>query len=413
MFCNLAVLAIFIFIYSVIAGRIERLPIGGPILFVAFGLVCGPVGLGALRLEISAEGLRLVAELALAVVLFSDAARTRLTVLEHSGQIPARLLLIGLPLTIALGTWIGRLVFPELPLIEVAILATMLAPTDAALGSPVVTNPAVPGESREGLKGESGLNDGICVPILFLLLAFEAQGGALTGGASLALRLVTQQIGIGLICGLSLAALGWWIINRLSGRSWISENWRQIAGLALALSCFTTAQALGGSGFISSFCGGLLFGALARSQKTELLHTAEGIGDLLSLATWVAFGATAVGQMASRCTLTVVLYSVLSLTVIRMAPVLVSLIGSPLAAPARLFIGWFGPRGLASIVFIVIVLNHHLPGHETLSLVVVCTVVLSIVAHGLTANPLIKALTARSAGHEDQPTNPRGFVGRC
>ena len=182
MYANLAILAIFIFVYSVIAGRIERLPISGPIVFVAFGLVCGPAGLGVLRLEITAEGLRLVAELALAVVLFSDAARIRLTVLEHSRQIPARLLLIGLPLTILLGTWVGRFIFPDLPLIEVAILATMLAPTDAALGSSVVTNPKVPGEIREALNVESGLNDGICVPVLFLLLALESQAETLTGG---------------------------------------------------------------------------------------------------------------------------------------------------------------------------------------------------------------------------------------
>jgi NhaP-type Na+/H+ or K+/H+ antiporter len=397
MYANLAILAIFIFVYSVIAGRVERLPISGPIVFVAFGLVCGPAGLGVLRLEITAEGLRLVAELALAVVLFSDAARIRLTVLEHSRQIPARLLLIGLPLTILLGTWVGRIFFPDLPLIEVAILATMLAPTDAALGSSVVTNPKVPGEIREALNVESGLNDGICVPVLFLLLALETQAETLTGGASLALRLVVEEIGIGLICGLVLAGLGWWLVKRLSGGSWVDEGWRQIAGLALALGCFTSAQALGGSGFIASFSGGLLFGALARSQKAKLLHTAEGIGDLLSLATWVAFGATVVGQMMERITWPVVAYAVLSLTVIRMAPVLVSLIGSPLRARARLFIGWFGPRGLASIVFIVIVLNHELSGHETLSLVVVCTVVLSILAHGLSANPLVEALAARSS----------------
>ena len=228
-------MAIFIFIYCVIAGRVERMPVSGPIIFVGFGLAFGPLGLGLLTFEITGESLRILAELTLAIVLFTDAAGSNLGVLRRSEQIPVRLLLIGLPLTILLGFVVGWAILPGLTLIELTILATMLAPTDAALGSAVVSNPKVPSDIREGLNVESGLNDGICVPILFVLLALATDKSGATSGFHMAMRLVFEEIGIGLVVGLSLSALGWWFAKRYSNRGWINEAWRQVAGLALAL----------------------------------------------------------------------------------------------------------------------------------------------------------------------------------
>jgi NhaP-type Na+/H+ or K+/H+ antiporter len=307
------------------------------------------------------------------------------------------LLLVGLPLTILLGIAAGSVVLPGLTLVEVAILATMLAPTDAALGRAVVTDPRVPAGIREGLNVESGLNDGICVPILFILLALAMGARSAADDLALALRLVVQEIGIGLVVGLVLTGLAAWALRSCWNRGWITDTWRQMIVVALAFSCFAVAQTLGGSGFIASFSGGLLFGALARKQKEELLGTAEGIGDTLALATWVVFGTAAVGQMMGGFDWRIVLYAVLSLTVVRMLPVFLSLAGSGLPTGGKLFIGWFGPRGLASIVFIIIVLNKQLPGNHTMALVVVCTVLLSILAHGFSANPLITTLGARAA----------------
>ena len=339
--------------------------------------------------------MRTLAELTLALVLFTDAANANLSVLKKAFHIPQRLLLIGLPLTILLGFGAGVLLFGGLTLFEIAILATMLAPTDAALGKAVVTNESVPADIRESLNVESGLNDGICVPILFLFLALATDSTAEGSTLQLAMTLVAQEIGIGVAVGVGLTVLGGWLLKLAADRGWITETWRQLPVAALAVACFAVAQHLGGSGFIACFAGGLLFGGIAKSHKQALLLSAEGTGDTLALITWVVFGAAVVGQAIGHLSWEAVLYALLSLTVVRMLPVFLVLAGMNLRADEKLFMGWFGPRGLASIVFAVIVMDKHLPGGGIIAITVVCTIVLSIVAHGLSANPLVAALVAR------------------
>jgi sodium/hydrogen antiporter len=397
MYADLAIVALFVFVYSVVAGALERTPITGPIVFTAFGIALGPVGLGWLSLDVDREGLRALAELTLALVLFTDAANADLSVLGRSWRIPERLLAIGLPMTILLGFGVGSLLFGDLGPLEVALLATMLAPTDAALGKAVVTNAAVPIDVREGLNVESGLNDGICVPILLALLALVTGAEHYRPGFSV--RFFAEAIGIGLAVGIGLTIAGAWLLRLCEGRGWITETWRQLPVVALSFSCFAGAQELGGSGFIAAFAGGLLFGALAKREKPGLLLAAEGTGDTLALLTWMLFGAGVVGQAVGYFNWTVLLYAVLSLTVIRILPVYLSLSGLPLRPGAKLFIGWFGPRGLASIVFGILVLEANLPGGGTLAMTVVCTIVLSILLHGLSANPLVAALGRASEGH--------------
>jgi len=303
--------------------------------------------------------------------------------------------LIGLPLTLLIGFGVGVLVFDGLTLLEPAILATMLAPTDAALGKAVVTNESVPSRIREGLNQESGLNDGICVPVLLLLLAVAAQPGE-HGFSRMALELLAGQIGVGVVVGLALTLFGAWLFRLCKLQGWISDSWRQIAVPAIAVACFALAQRLGGSGFIAVFSGGLPFGWLAKQHKHTLLLAAEGTGDTLALITWVVFGAVVIARAANYITWPIVLYAVLSLTLIRMLPVFLALPGLGLSAKEKLFVGWFGPRGLASIVFGVIVLDAQLPGGVTLVATVVCTILLSIVAHGLSAGPLAAALKKKS-----------------
>jgi NhaP-type Na+/H+ or K+/H+ antiporter len=357
------------------------------------------VGLGFLNLGLGSEGLRTIAELTLALVLFSDASNANLPVLRQVVRLPGRLLLIGLPLTILLGIGTGVLLFPGLGILEVAILATMLAPTDAALGKAVVTNPAVPDPIREGLNVESGLNDGICVPILFTFLALATQSGAEGSTGALAVRLVAEEIGIGAGIGIGLAIVGAHGLRAVAGRGWLEPGpWIKIPVIALAFGIFALAQSAGGSGFIACFTGGLTFGALIRKHKEAILEGAEGTGEALSLLTWVVFGAAVVGQH-SGITITdwrVALYAVLSLTVIRMLPVALAVLGLGVRTEAKLFLGWFGPRGLASIVFLVIVAQDKLPGEDTIMAVTVATVALSIVGHGLTANPWATAFGARA-----------------
>ncbi len=403
MYQNLAILALFIFLYSLVSGGMERTPVNGAIVFTAFGLIFGPLGFGFLNLNVDADGLKTLAELALALVLFTDASNANLGELKKSFRIPQRLLLFGLPLTILLGFVAGVLVFDGLTLLEIAIIATMLAPTDAALGKAVVTNELVPDNIREGLNVESGLNDGICVPILLIFLALATSVEVEGSTSMLAFKLVAEAVGIGVAVGAGLTFLGVLLLNRCVDREWITETWRQLCVPAMAVSCFAVAQWLGGSGFIACFIGGMLFGGIEKGHKHKFLLAAEGTGDTLALITWVVFGAAVVGQSIGSFSWDVVLYSLLSLTFVRMVPVFLVLAGMNLRSDEKLFIGWFGPRGLASIVFAVIVLNEHLPGGDTISMTAVCTIILSVIGHGLSANPLVGGLVSRlKAGSKAQ-----------
>jgi sodium/hydrogen antiporter len=395
MYGNLALLAGFVLVYSIVAGRMQRSLVGGAIAFTAFGLLFGPEGLGFLQLAIQSEGLRLLAELALALVLFTDAANVEVLVLRRSLAIPARLLLVGLPMTIVLGIVAGAMIFDHLDVLEVAILATILAPTDAALGKAVVTNPAVPSTVRSSLNVESGLNDGICVPIVLMLLVLATEAAVSEAPVAMALMIFGEELGIGLVVGVACTALTVPAVRFALTRGWTDPVWLQFTVPALALLCFGAAQASGGSGFIASFVGGLATGALIRHHKHAILSPAEGIGETLALLTWVVFGAVVIGQARDVLSLPVVLYALLSLTLIRMVPVFLSLTGTGLSSGDKLFIGWFGPRGLASIVFTIIVLNEGITGGGTLAATAVWTIVLSVVAHGLTAGPLAAAFAKR------------------
>lgn len=388
---TLGMLALLAFVYSAISGWIERTPINGALVYTSFGLVFGGMGLGLIHFDIEAQGLRVIAEVTLAVVLFSDAAGTDFKVLKRNLGIPQRMLLIGLPLTIVLGMGAGVALFDNLSIIEIAILATMLAPTDAALGKAVVSDTRVPAPMRQSLNVESGLNDGICVPVLFAFLAL-ANGGEGELGHHL-----VKEIGIGAAWGLGITWLAAKLLRYANGHGWVGPTWRQLMIVTLAVMCFTAAQLTGGSGFIAAFVGGMFFGSITRDHKEQLLESAEATGDLLSMITWTIFGAAVVGPALSAFTWQVLVYAILSLTVVRMLPVFLSLLGTKLKTEEKLFMGWFGPRGLASIVFGVIVFNEALPGGETISMTMICTVLFSVILHGVTANPWVKAMAARNS----------------
>ena len=275
MYLPLAILASFAFLYSIAAGRIDKTPFTGPIVFISFGVLVGPIGFAWLNLEVTATEMRVLADLTLAMLLFSEAANVDKSALQHGTGVPIRMLLVGLPGVIALGYLCGWLIFSELSLLELAILATTLAATDAALGKAVVTNKAVPARIREALNMESGLNDGLCVPVLLLFITLAKAGTGESGVIAMATKFFAQELGIGIAVGLVATATGSWLYHR------------------------------------------------------------------------------------------------------------------------ALFLAWFGPRGLASIVFAVIVLDNNLPGAEFIAVVVACTIILSAFAHGITANPLATALAAR------------------
>jgi sodium/hydrogen antiporter len=395
MYSNVAVMVLFAFVFSVIAGRVERSAVSGPIIFIAFGLIAGPVGLGLLDMDVQAVELRVVADLTLALVLFIDAANADLATLRTHATIPRRMLLIGLPLCIALGVGTGLVIFPDISFYEICILATMLAATDAALGKGVVTNKAVPARIREGLNAESGLNDGMCVPVLLVFLALAMGTGGEDGSTALALELVAREIGIGLAVAVVLTLVGVQLMAISIRRDWFTEVWVQIPVVTLALACFTTAQTLHGSGYIAAFVGGLLFGHFAKEETHRLVMAGEGIAELLAMLTWLVFGAAVIGQLWATMTLDVVIYSLLSLTLIRMLPNVIALTGTGEKLETKLFLAWFGPRGLASIVFFIIVANANLPSESVLAHVVVCTVTLCVIAHGVTANAWARGIGRR------------------
>ncbi len=405
MYLNVALLALVAFAYALLSGRVDRSRVSGPILFVLVGLLLGPAAFGALALDLSIGDLRLLAEITLALVLFSDAANADIDQIRRTRFLPRRLLFVGLPLTILLGLAFGLVLLPGLSLIEVALVAAALAPTDAALGKPVVTNPAVPPAMRESLNFESGLNDGICVPIIVLLLGAAAGLEVEHRPFAHILLTVVEEIGIGFLVGAAIAIPGAWALGRARAAGWIGANWMGVPAVGLAVACFALAQAVGGSGFIACFVGGLAFGA-RRPDRHELLRAAESCGDVLSLLTWVAVGALVVVQVSGAVTWAVVLYAILSLTVVRMLPVWLCLRGTGVVARDRLFIGWFGPRGLASVVFGVLILSADLPGGDTLAATIVCTVILSVVCHGASAAPLIRALTPAWARDMRDPASP-------
>jgi NhaP-type Na+/H+ or K+/H+ antiporter len=213
----------------------------------------------------------------------------------------------------------------------------------------------------------------------------------------LALKLVIQELGIGLAVGQGLTAIGAWVLRWCQDQGWVTEIWKQITVVALAIACFTVAQSLHGSGYIAAFTGGLLFGFIAKGDTHKLVLAAEGTGETLALMTWMLFGAVVIGQSVERFTWEMLVYALLSLTVIRMLPVFLSLAGTGESTASKLFLGWFGPRGLASIVFAIIVLNEGVPGGKFIAMVVVLTVFFSLVAHGVSANPLAKLMGQKSA----------------
>jgi len=385
---TLATIALALLAFAAIAGRVDGTPITPAIVFVGIGLLAGPEALGLVDLSSYGEPVKLLAEATLTVVLFADASRIDLRALRREVAVPARLLGIGLPLTIVAGLVVAIALLAELAWPEALLLAVILAPTDAALGQAVVTLPRLPSRIRQGLNVESGLNDGICVPIFLIVLAVaEAEAGAIGDGA--AVRLVAEQIGYGIVAGVVAGAVAAAVVRVAGRHEEVDAAWLQIGPLAGAALAFGIAAPIGGSGFIAAFAGGMVFGGLLRGGSERVDSLLDEAGAVLGAITFVVFGAVLLGPGLGHLTAAMVGYALLSLTVIRMLPVAVSLLGSGARPPTIGFLGWFGPRGLASIVFAVMLEEgSELPHEETILLTVYATVGLSVLLHGLTAAPL-------------------------
>ena len=306
----------------------------------------------------------------------------------------------------AAGIGVGLLVFPGMALASAFLLSTMLCSTDAALGQRVVDDPAVPPRVRQALDVESGLNDGLAVP--FFLVAMDISMATLKGGVpSAVIHNAASQIGWGLVAGIGVGVAGGALLRLANRRDWLQGHWRQVLTLGVALAAYSAAVVLGGSGFIAAFVGGMAFGRASGEHGLRVTFFTEETGSLLAAVTWIGFGALALGWALPHITWHVVLYAVLSLTIVRMVPVAIAMAGRGARLQTVAFMGWFGPRGLASIVFGLLALERGVPEAHTLLTTVTVTVFLSVFLHGFTSVPFVAAYHRWYAAHtEGHPKAP-------
>ncbi|MFI0713137.1 cation:proton antiporter [Streptomyces inhibens] len=374
-----------LFLWCLCSRRMERFELTAPAAFVLTGLLLGE-GTGVLDLALPHETVKVLAEITLVWVLFTDAARLSLRALRPELGLCVRLLGIGLPLCVGLGTLLASALLPGVSGWAALYVGAALAPTDAALGATMMVNPEVPARIRQLINVESGLNDGIVTPLVVLALAgmSAAQGTAGPDASGHAL----VQLAVGAAYGAVVGLAAGWLLRTTLRRGWATEDFAGVGVLALALLGYTSALAIGGNGFVAAFVAGLAFGTVHGAPRRVLLYV-EQSASLLSVLVWLVFGAVLLPEAFAHFTWQVVVYAVLSLTVIRMLPVALSLIGSGLDAGTVLFVGWFGPRGLASIIFGLLAVEELAPaGAQPVVPVVACTVLLSVLAHGLTSAPL-------------------------
>ena len=394
--------------FGLISRKLEKSVITPPMAYVTFGLLISANGLGLIQeVEIANEIIKILAEITLAVVLFTDASRIQLKLLRQEYNLPLRLLGIGLPITIILGTVFASLLFTDLNIWEAAALATILSPTDAALGQAVVNSPRVPTYIRQAINVESGLNDGICLPILLLLISL-AEKSEQSGTASYWLTFSLEQIIFGVVIGVTIGYFGGKLIVKSVRRKWMNESFEDLSVLGLSILAYTGAEVIGGNGFIAAFCAGLTLGTITTKSVLDCLYEfGEAEGQLLTLVSFLLYGAVMVFPSLSDATWQVWLYAIGSLTVARMLGVAIATLGSKLQLDSILFVGWFGPRGIASIVYgLLIVDRDKLLGSELMFTTMVVTVFISVFAHGLTAFPGANWYAHRISNKENSHSMP-------
>ena len=396
---DIGVLAAVLIVYSLVSRRLERLLISGPMFFVAAGILLGPDVAGAIDLELTSETGLFVAEVALVIVLFADAGRIDLGALRENRSLPARLLGIGMPLTIALGFAAGALLLTGIEFWEAGIIAAVLAPTDAALGQAVVSDRRVPERIRQALNVESGLNDGLSIPFLFLFTGLAVTEVEVSAQGWLAFA--GEQIGYGTLVGLAIGLAGGWLVEQAVRRDFMTGAFQQLVMIGFAILAWALAEAVGGNGFIASFVAGLSAGRVTEVCSEKILDFTDDEGQLLNLTVFFIFGISAIGFLQGAGW-EVYLFGLLALTAVRMLPVAIALAGTGLRRSSVAFMGWFGPRGLASIILALVVLEDEpeLPAIPTVFAAMTITVLASVLAHGISARPLSRAYGESLAGAE-------------
>ncbi|WP_436794736.1 cation:proton antiporter [Actinospongicola halichondriae] len=381
----LTVLALAVLAHALVSQRLRSTVVSAPMIFVAVGLLTGPQALDLARIDLGSEEVIVLAELTLSIVLFSDAVRVDPRMARSFVGIPARMLGLGLPMVIGFGTVIARVAL-GLEWAEAALLASILGATDAALGQAVLTDDSVPGRIRSSLNVESGLNDGLALPAVTLFTAITAaESGARP--PSYWIRFVAEQIGFGIAAGAVVGIAAGWLLVRARRASWVDGVDGQLAALAQVGLAFVLAHEIGGNTFIAAFVAGLAFRFIGRDDAEYLCEFTEDGGQLFASITFVVFGNALLGPALGALTIPIAVCVVATLTIGRMIPIAVSLVGTGLRAPTVVFLGWFGPRGLASILFALTVIEgSDREVDDTLFVVVAWAVLSSVVIHGATAS---------------------------
>jgi len=382
---DILVIALSVLGFALLAGRLSGTPLTMPMLFTGAGLLLGGHGLGLVNIGVDSEAVSVLAEVTLVVVLFTDASRIHLGAVLRQHAVALRMLVVGMPLAMLLGTLVGVVLLPDLPLLTVAVLAVVLAPTDAALGQSFVTAEAVPQRVRQALNVESGLNDGLALPFLLVLIDLSR---AEASGVWHYLGLFVAMVGLGSLFGAVTGWLGGRVLTWSTERGWTTDTTQRLGTLALAAVAYASAETVGGNGFVAAFVAGLTVGTTARSLLKSTTIFAETEGQLLTLLTFLLFGAVVAGDL-TELTWQIAAYAALSLVAVRPLATAVALVAARLSSRTVAFLGWAGPRGLASIVYAVLVVDvGGVPGAETVLNVAAWTILLSVLLHGLSAAPL-------------------------
>ncbi|MDT5092590.1 MAG: sodium/hydrogen antiporter [Mycobacterium sp.] len=384
--------------YAVVSGLVHRWYVAPALIFVVCGIALGPSGAGWIDVKNDdSESFTVLAQLALTVILFNQASRLNLSTVLRRGRLTLRLLAIGIPASIALGTLAAVALLPVLPLWEAVCLAVIVAPTEVALLSAVLDDTRIPERVRNALSAESGFYDGFALAALLAALAVASEDRDPEPARWAWFVFRTEFVSLGV--GLAIGALGAFVIVRSSNRQWMSATWAQLSTVALALACFVTAERLHASGFVAAFAGGLAFTMVSArlGGQEATTQVSDAIGELLELLVFAMFGAFAVIDGFRHAGWRVVVFALVALFVVRMAAVLLSMVRANLPLSSTLFMGWFGPRGIGTMVLGLIVVDRGDIAHRGLiEETVVIVVTLSLVLHSLTA-PLSVRFAAKSA----------------
>ncbi|AUL75223.1 sodium:proton antiporter [Pseudoalteromonas sp. 13-15] len=376
-------------IYSLTLRQLEKTEVTGPMFFVIGGItLANLVPNNGGELKAGVDLLLPFIELTLSIFLFSDAAKSKLSVLRHSFQYPGLLLFIALPLTLLLGIAVGLFLFAELSLIQAALIAIILTPTDAALSKGLLSSSEVPEKIREGINTESGLNDGLCVPVflIFILLAKNPESAITT---SHVVSVFSRELGIALLVAITSISIFIPSLNFAMKRHYFAQNTSPFLLLGFAMAVFSVTQYFHGSGFIAVFVAGLLFDKFStKTVRTELIEDSEHIADFTSLMIWCLFGYACAYLVLPKLNFEIVTYALLSTTLIRIIPVMLSLLFTSLNLKERFTFAWFGPRGLASIVFTLMVIDEQIENKFQIASIAMTTILFSVFIHGISTKPI-------------------------